>query len=78
MIRKSNIIIIMIIINTLFASVPALGAFSHEFVLFGHDVVFKALDYVALVILTVLTIIYFATIISDAQEYARIDPPRDK
>lgn len=70
--------IIMIIINTLFASIPALSAFSHEFVLFGHDVVFKALDYVAVVILAVLTIIYFATIISDAREYARMDPPRDK
>lgn len=67
--------IIMILINTLFAVIPALSAFTHDFTLFGHQFVFKALDYVAVVILAVLAVIYFASIVKDAKGYAEIDPP---
>jgi hypothetical protein len=67
--------IIMIAVNTLFATVPALSTFSHVISVSGHDFVFKALDYVAVVILAALTVIYFASVISDAKGYAKIDPP---
>lgn len=67
--------IIMIAVNTLFVLIPALSGFSHEFSLWGHDFVFGALDYVAVVILVVLVAIYLASIVSDARGYARIDPP---
>lgn len=66
--------IIMIIINTLFATIPALSAFSHDFSLFGHDFTFMTMDYVAFVILVVIAVIYLVTIISDAKGYAKIDP----
>ena len=67
--------IIMVIVNTLFILVPALNSFSHEFIVFGHAFVFRAMDYVAVVILAVLAVIYLTSIIKDAKEYARIDPP---
>lgn len=70
--------IIMIVINTLFATIPALSGFSHEFCFMGHDLVFKALDYVAVVILVVLAVIYLSSVISDARGYARIDPLHKK
>ena len=67
--------IIMVIVNTSFVLIPALNSFSHEFMIFGHEVVFKAMDYVAVVILVVLGVIYLTTIVKDAKEYAVIDPP---
>lgn len=67
--------IIMIIINTLFATIPALSGFSHDFTLMGHDITFRTMDYVAVVILAVISVIYLATIVSDAKEYSKIDPP---
>lgn len=67
--------IIMIVINTLFALIPSLSRFSHAFTVFGHEFVFAALDYVALVILIVLAAIYLASIVKDAREYAEADPP---
>jgi phosphatidylglycerophosphate synthase len=67
--------IIMVIVNTLFILVPALNSFSHEFIVFGHAFVFRAMDYVAVVILAVLAVIYLTSIVKDAKEYAVIDPP---
>ncbi len=67
--------IIMIIVNTLFATIPSLNGFSHEFIFYGHVYVFKALDFVAVAILMILSVIYLTTIVKDAKEYARIDPP---
>ena len=67
--------IIMIIINTLFITVRPLRDFSHEFVLFDKHVVFSALDCMAVVILVVLSLMHVVTVIQDAKEYARIDPP---
>lgn len=68
--------IIMILINTLFVFIRPLRDFSHEFVIFGHDVAFGALDYIAMVILVILVVMYVSTVVSDAREYARMDPPR--
>jgi hypothetical protein len=65
----------MVIVNTLFILVPALNSFSHEFIVFGHAFVFRAMDYVAVVILAVLAVIYLTSIVKDAKEYAVIDPP---
>lgn len=67
--------IIMIIINTLFILVPSLRDFSHEFVILGKPVVFSTLDCMAVVILVVLSLMHVVTVIQDAKEYARIDPP---
>lgn len=68
--------IIMIIVNTFFMFIPALGEFSHTIALWGHEYVLGALDYVAIVILVVLAVIYFCTIFKDAKEYAVMDPLR--
>ena len=67
--------VIMVIVNTLFIFIPALNRFSHEFTVFGHEVVFRAMDYVAVIISAVLSVIYLTSIVKDAKEYARIDPP---
>ena len=70
--------IIMIIVNTLFATIPALNGFSHDFTVLGHDFVFKAMDYVAVVILAVLVAIYLISVVKDAKEYAVMDPIHKK
>lgn len=67
--------IIMIIVNALFATIPSLNGFCREIIIFGHEYLFKALDYVAVAILLILAVIYLTTIVKDAKEYARIDPP---
>ena len=67
--------IIMVIVNTLWATIPFLRRFIHEFTVMGHDFALTAMDYVALLILAVLALIYLTTIVKDAKEYARMDPP---
>lgn len=66
--------IIMIIINTLFALVRPLREFSHEFVLFGHDLVFGALDYIGVVIIIILAVLHLAEVRKDVRDYAEMDP----
>lgn len=70
--------IIMIVINTLFATIRPLSSFSHEVVLFGNPVTFGALDYIAVVILVILAAMHIVTVVQDAKEYAQIDPPHKK
>lgn len=67
--------ILMIIVNTLFISIPPLREFMCPVRLFGQEVIFSALDCIALVILIVLVIMHVVTVINDARGYARIDPP---
>lgn len=67
--------IIMILINTLFATVRPLRDFSHDVVLFGHEMTFGALDYIAMVILVALTVMHVVSVLQDARGYAKIDPP---
>lgn len=69
--------VMMIIVNTLFALIPALYGFSYEFAIGGHELVFKAMDCVGVVILVVLTIIYLTSIVKDAKGYSLIDPPHN-
>lgn len=66
--------IIMIIINTMFALVRPLREFSHEFVLFGHDLVFGALDYIGVVIVLILAVLHLAEVRKDVRDYAEMDP----
>ena len=66
--------IIMIIINTLFALVRPLREFSHEFVLFGHDLVFGALDYIGVAIVIILAVLHLAEVRKDVRDYAEMDP----
>lgn len=66
--------IIMVIINTLFAVIPALREFSHSFTLFGRDMAFSLMDYIGVGIVIVLALIHLFTVIRDIKDYARIDP----
>ena len=66
--------IIMIIINTLFATISPLREFSHSFVLFGSEFTFKALDYIGIVIVIILAIMHLTTVRNDIKGYAEIDP----
>ena len=66
--------IIMIIINTLFATITPLREFSHSFVLFGSEFTFKALDYIGVVIVLILALMHFTTVRKDIKDYAVMDP----
>ena len=66
--------IIMIIINTLFATISPLREFSHSFLIFGHEFTFKAMDYIGMAIVVILTIMHLTTVRNDIKGYAEIDP----
>ena len=51
-----------------------LREFSHEFVLFGHDLVFGALDYIGVVIVIILAVLHLAEVRKDVRDYAEMDP----
>ena len=68
--------LIIIIANTLLITIPALTAIRHSYTLFSHSITMRILDYVAVVIITIMSLIYIATTISDARKYAVIDPPK--
>ena len=68
--------LIIIIANTLLIAIPALTAIRHSYTLFGHSITMRILDYVAVVIITIMSLIYIVTTISDARKYAVIDPPK--
>ena len=67
--------LIIIIADTLLIAIPALTAICHSYTLFGHFITMRILDYVAVVIIGFMSLIYIATTISDARKYAVIDPP---
>lgn len=66
--------IIMIIINTLFATISPLREFSHSFLIFGHEFTFKAMDYIGMAIVVILAIMHLTTVRNDIKGYAEIDP----
>lgn len=66
--------IIMIVINTLFATIRPLREFSHEFMFLGHEFCFGALDYIGMVIVVALAIIHLTTVRKDIKGYAEMDP----
>ena len=66
--------IIMILINTLFATISPLREFSHSFVIFGSEFTFKALDYIGIAIVIILAMMHLTTVRNDIKGYAEIDP----
>ena len=66
--------IIMILINTLFATITPLREFSHSFMIFGSEFTFKALDYIGIAIVIILAIMHLTTVRNDIKGYAEIDP----
>jgi phosphatidylglycerophosphate synthase len=66
--------IIMIIINTLFALIAPLREFSHSFTLCGKEFTFGALDYIGIVIVIALALMYITAVRNDIKGYAKIDP----
>lgn len=66
--------LIMILVNTFFVLVSPLRDFSSSLVIFGHDLVFKALDYVGLAVTLALAVIYIVTVRNDIRDYAAADP----
>ena len=66
--------IIMILINTLFATITPLREFSHSFVIFDSELTFKALDYIGITIVIILAIMHLTTVRNDIKGYAEIDP----
>ena len=70
--------LLMVIVNTLMVSIPAIQAVSCSLSICGHPIVLKAFDFLALVIILVLMLMYICTILSDAAHYAKADPPKDR
>lgn len=68
--------ILGIIVNTLFIFVSPLREFSVGVQLFGRSLTLQTLDLIGLFVVLLLMVIYFATIIGDAREYSKIDPPK--
>ena len=66
--------VIMILINTVFATITPLREFSHSFVIFGSEFTFKALDYIGAAIVIILAIMHLTTVRNDIKGYAEIDP----
>lgn len=68
--------LIIIIANTLLIAIPALTAICHSYTLCGLSITMRVLDYVAVAIIAIMSLIYIVTTISDARKYAAIDPPK--
>ncbi|MBR0084055.1 MAG: hypothetical protein IJP93_08225, partial [Bacteroidales bacterium] len=68
--------LIMVIVNTLMIFVRPLQTFAFEACIIGRPVVLRTFDLLALAIILILSAMYICTIISDARNYAKVDPPR--
>ena len=66
--------LVMILINTILALIRPLREFSHSFVLLGHEFELKAMDYVGMVVVAVLGVIYLVNVSKDMRDYAIADP----
>ena len=66
--------IIMIVINTLFASIRPLREFSHSFTLCGHSFTLGTLDYIGILIIVILALMHLTTVRKDIKDYAKMDP----
>lgn len=66
--------ILVIIVNTLFIFIRPLREFMADISLFGHSISLSAMDIFGIAVLAILTIIYIATVVSDARGYAKADP----
>ena len=66
--------IIMILANTLLVCLPSLATFSTQCHIFGREISLGLFDILAAILFVGLTVIYLATVVSDARYYAKIDP----
>lgn len=66
--------IIMIVINTLFVLIRPLRDFSHSFTICGNEITFRALDYIGIIIIVILALMYLSTVLKDIRDYAKMDP----
>ncbi|MBQ6556730.1 MAG: CDP-alcohol phosphatidyltransferase family protein [Bacteroidales bacterium] len=68
--------LIMVIVNTLMIFVRPLQTFALETCIIGRPVVLRTFDLLALAIILILSAMYICTIISDARNYSKVDPPK--
>lgn len=68
--------LIMIIINTLFATIAPLREWAIHFTLLNTPITFGAFDFFGLIILIVLIIIHLNNFKQDAKDYAKLDPAK--
>ena len=68
--------LIMIVVNTMFIYLAPLREFSSSLVVGGYEFLLGSLDYIALVILLILIVIYARNFTFDIKGYAKIDPLR--
>lgn len=66
--------LIMIAVNTLFATIAPLREWAVHFTICQTEVVFGAFDFVGATILIVLVAIYLSNFTKDAKEYSEVDP----
>ena len=66
--------LIMIVVNTLFATIAPLREWAVCFDVFGTPIAFGALDIVGLIILVVLVIIHLSNFSRDLKGYEKMDP----
>jgi len=68
--------LIIILANTLLIAIPAIANIAHSYTLLGLTFTMHILDYVAVVIIAIMALIYLVTTISDAHKYALLDPKK--
>ena len=66
--------LIMVVVNTLFATVAPLRNWAVSFDVFGTPIALGAFDIAGLIIAVVLAVIYLNNFYSDAKGYAEVDP----
>ncbi len=68
--------LVMIVVNTLFATIPPLREWAVRFSLFNNPIVLGAFDFVGIIILAVLIVIHLSNFKHDADAYAKLDPAK--
>ena len=66
--------LIMIVVNTLFATIVPLREWGATFSILNTPIIFGAFDFIGLAILAILSIIHINNFKHDAKEYAELDP----
>ena len=66
--------LIMIVVNTLFATIVPLREWGVTFSILNTSIIFGAFDFIGLAILAILSIIHINNFKHDAKEYAELDP----
>ncbi|MBE6234428.1 MAG: CDP-alcohol phosphatidyltransferase [Bacteroidales bacterium] len=66
--------LIMMIINTIFIYASPVRDFEMDICVLGNNMCLGSFDFIGLVIMVILAVIYFNNFIHDAKGYAKIDP----